>query len=346
MNEQKPQILSKNTAGKPFFSIIIPVYNAAQYLRECLECIVLQDFTDWETVIVDDGSTDSSLTIAEEFRRKDPRFRIFSMEKNSGGAYTPRLTAARLAQADYIVTIDADDIVSPDLLRKHFQSIATHNSDLVIPEMWRMERDRNYKILPLTSIDTSCVWNGRELVWYTLVDWQIPMCGFAIRRGIYLEADSHVTDEDRKSIFSDELLSRWILPLCPTTSMTDARYYYRQNEESVTNINLPRYIDSRMRTCDSLTALTSTVYGTESPTHIRALEDKLYSAVGLLRLINKSRLDRVDKENAERRIAEAMRGLDMNALKGKTSPRYLALMRIPVPVARRALMILDPILRK
>ncbi|MDE7351176.1 MAG: glycosyltransferase [Muribaculaceae bacterium] len=332
--------------GKPFFSIIIPVYNAESYLRECLESLISQDFQDWEAVLVDDCSSDTSVSIAEEYSTSDSRIRLFRSHSNSGSAYAPRLQAARLARADYVVTVDADDKVSSDLLSQLHKGIITYGADLVIPELWRMEKESTHKIMPTKKIDVDKIWVGKELIWYTLVDWDIPMCGFAARRDLYLDADVNVSNENRKSIFSDELHSRWLLFICGKVTFCNARYFYRNNEASVTNVNLPRIIASRMHTCDGLIAMTSTAFGEDSPTYFRALENKLYSAAGNLRLINRSSLNRRLKREAEQTVALYMKGFDMRPLKGKTSPRYLALMSLPVALARISLKIIDSLIRK
>ncbi len=331
---------------QPFFSIIIPVYNAAGYLGECLDCILGQDFNDWETIIVDDGSTDESMSIAEDFNKKDPRIRIYGSVRNSGGAHIPRLRAANLAKGRYIVTIDADDKVDADFLQILKDRIGETDADIVIPEMWRLTDSGASKILPLDSFDSSIIWAGRDLVDYTLCNWIIPMAGFAIRPQIYLAADSNISSEDKKSIFADELMSRWILFLCDSVAMCKARYYYRVNEESVTHVNLPRLIAGRMHTCDGLIAMAIKAYGEETPTYYRALENKMYSAVGLLRTINRSKLNGAQRRDMVANISSSMKNFDFSRLKGKTSPRYLALMRLPAPLARIALKIIDPLIGK
>ena len=68
---------------KPFFSVIIPVYNVAPYLRECLDSVLKQTFTDWEAICVDDGSTDESGAILDEYAAKDKRFRVIH-QANAG----------------------------------------------------------------------------------------------------------------------------------------------------------------------------------------------------------------------------------------------------------------------
>ncbi len=332
--------------GKPFFSIIIPVYNAELYLRECLGSLISQDFKDWEAVLVDDGSTDTSVSIAEEYSVSDARIKLFKSQSNSGSAYSPRLRAASLARADYIVTVDADDTVSPDLLSLLHNNIMTTGSDLVIPELWKMEEKGSRKILPSKKIATDKEWIGKDLVWHTLIDWDIPMCGFAAKRNLYLDADSNVTDDNKKSIFSDELHSRWLLFICSKVTFCNAKYYYRSNMASVTNVNLPRVIASRMHTCDGLIAMTSDAFGEDSPTYFRALENKLYSAAGTLRLINLLPRERILKRKVQQIISESMKQFPLRQLKGKTSPRYLALMSLPTPLARIGLKIIDTIIKK
>ncbi|MDE6650472.1 MAG: glycosyltransferase [Muribaculaceae bacterium] len=346
MNDYNNTTQAVNMGEKPFFSIIIPVYNAGHYLGECLQSISDQDFQDWEAILVDDGSSDDSVAIAESHSKLDNRIKVFRSTSNSGCAYIPRIRAANLAKADYIVTIDADDIVSADLLAIHHRRITSCKTDLVIPEMWRLKGNITEKILPLDSIDTSKEWEGKDLVRRTLCRWEIPMCGFAIRRDIYLNANKRMKGDDLKSIYSDELLSRWLLSMSKNVVFTESRYYYRQNEESVTHINIPRIIDSKMLTCDGLLSMTATVFGENSDTHIRALENKLYAAVDMLRMINLSSLESKQKTVSVKRISSAMKNFDISKLKGKTSPRYLALMRLPIPLARIALKILDPIIMK
>lgn len=333
-------------ADKPFFSIIIPVYNAAPYLRECLESLLAQEFGDWEAILVDDASSDSSAEIVEEFSRYDNRIWLFRSERNSGGAYTPRFKAASLARAHHIVTIDADDKVSADLLSKLHARIADDNADLVIPEMWRMNGQECRRLLPTDAIDVAKIWSGRDLVSHTLVQWDIPMCGFAVRREIYLAAYSHISGEEQKSIFADELHSRWLLSMCRRVAMCDARYLYRYNIDSVTNVNLPRIIQSRLMTADSLIGMASSSFGQGTPTYMRALENKLYKAVDLLRLINSSSLKPCQKLACMKLVGSAMNGFDLSPLKGHTSPRYLTLMKLPMPMAGISLKIIDSIIKK
>lgn len=96
----------------PVFSIIIPVYNVAPYLRECLDSVLAQTFADWEAICVDDGSTDGSGAILDEYAAKDARFRIVHQE--NAGVSVARNVALDVARGVWIGFVDADDVISPE----------------------------------------------------------------------------------------------------------------------------------------------------------------------------------------------------------------------------------------
>lgn len=89
------------------FSIIIPVYNAECYINQCLDSVLGQDFSDYEIICVNDGSTDNSLTILEDYSSKNPRIKVLS-QKNTGTA-AARNKALEQAKGDYILFLDSDD---------------------------------------------------------------------------------------------------------------------------------------------------------------------------------------------------------------------------------------------
>lgn len=89
------------------FSVIIPVYNVEAYLRECLDSVLNQTFSDWEAICVNDGSTDRSEMIIEAYAQKDARIRGIS--KANGGTSTARNAGMKEAKGEYIVFLDGDD---------------------------------------------------------------------------------------------------------------------------------------------------------------------------------------------------------------------------------------------
>lgn len=97
------------------FSIIIPVYNVEKYLRECLESVLCQTYEDWEVICINDGSTDGSATILEEYAAKDSRFKVISQA--NGGLSAARNSGLEAASGDYVLFLDSDDYLEKDALR-------------------------------------------------------------------------------------------------------------------------------------------------------------------------------------------------------------------------------------
>lgn len=96
------------------FSIIIPIYNVEKYLRACLDSVLNQTFSDWEAVCVNDGSTDSSVVILEEYSTKDKRFRV--VEQSNAGLSAARNSGLKYASGDYVLFLDSDDWLEKDAL--------------------------------------------------------------------------------------------------------------------------------------------------------------------------------------------------------------------------------------
>lgn len=104
----------------PEVSVIVPIYNTSSFLEECLESVVAQTFQDFEAILVDDGSTDSSARIAEGFAKKDSRFRL--VRQCNMGLSEARNTGLRNAQGNWIAFVDSDDVLSPDFLKTLWQA--------------------------------------------------------------------------------------------------------------------------------------------------------------------------------------------------------------------------------
>ena len=102
-------------------SIIVPVYNAEEYLDRCMISILEQDFSSYEVILVDDGSTDSSPMICDRYSATDPRFR--TIHKKNGGVSSARNAGLDLAKGEYVMFVDSDDALLPDSLEMMFENI-------------------------------------------------------------------------------------------------------------------------------------------------------------------------------------------------------------------------------
>ena len=128
-------------------SIIIPVYNVAPYLDECLQSVVNQAYTDWECILVDDGSTDGSSEICDEWGKKDSRFVVCHQE--NGGVSKARNYGIRQAKGEYISFIDSDDWIGNNYL----SDMIGWSSDIVVSGFFREDSTHNEK--KNTPVDSS-----------------------------------------------------------------------------------------------------------------------------------------------------------------------------------------------
>lgn len=113
-------------------SLVIPVYNAAPYLRQCLDSVVGQTYQNLDIVCVNDGSTDDSLSILEAYARKDERIRVFSKENEGKGAASARNLGLSEAKGDYIQFIDSDDFFESDMVEMLVTKAVDTGADVVI----------------------------------------------------------------------------------------------------------------------------------------------------------------------------------------------------------------------
>lgn len=114
---------------KSLISIIIPVYNCEKYLHRCLDSILKQNYRNIEVLLVDDGSTDSSLNICKEYENKDNRFKAF--HKKNGGPSSARNYGLDRCNGDYIVFVDSDDYLSNNYLQKLYDAMIENNAEVV-----------------------------------------------------------------------------------------------------------------------------------------------------------------------------------------------------------------------
>ena len=135
-------------------SVIIPIYNVQDYLRECLDSVVRQSLTDLEIICVNDGSTDTSLDIIREYEEKDPRIVVIT---GPNGGYGKAMNhGLDQASGEYIGIVEPDDYVDLEMFKELYQVAVDYRLDFVKSDFYRFQRDENGKdILELEHIDKS-----------------------------------------------------------------------------------------------------------------------------------------------------------------------------------------------
>lgn len=124
-------------------SIIVPVYNVEKYLNRCLDSILNQIFTDFELILVDDGSTDNSGIICDEYKTKDNRIKV--IHKENGGLSSARNAGLDIARGRYIGFVDSDDFISKDMYQILYNEAEKNKADMIMCEFKKV--DKNYEAI-------------------------------------------------------------------------------------------------------------------------------------------------------------------------------------------------------
>lgn len=135
-------------------SVIVPVFNVEKYISRCIDSILAQTFTDFELILVNDGSTDNSLTICDSYSHNDPRVKVF--DKSNGGASSARNFGIDAANGAFICFVDADDYINNNYLNDLYNDMQMSDVDLVMHGMVKLyngkqitcslENDNRYRL--------------------------------------------------------------------------------------------------------------------------------------------------------------------------------------------------------
>lgn len=123
----------------PKYSVLIPVYNCEKYLAECFDSVLAQTYPDFELIAVDDGSSDGSGKICDEYARKDKRIKV--IHKQNEGVFRARKTAYENSTGEYILSVDSDDLIESDLIETVDIAIKECGCDLVLFDHDRFGED-------------------------------------------------------------------------------------------------------------------------------------------------------------------------------------------------------------
>ncbi len=123
----------------PKISVIIPAYNQAKYLPDALDCLLTQTYTDWECIIVNDGSTDKTEEVSHKYCKLDDRFKY--IYKKNGGLSSARNVGIEMAKGEYLNFLDSDDILKPNMLEETINVAAKFQSDVTYCGWENLDRD-------------------------------------------------------------------------------------------------------------------------------------------------------------------------------------------------------------
>ncbi len=206
-------------------SIIIPVYNVEVYLRDCLDSIINQTLKDIEIICVNDGSTDNSLSILNNYAQKDSRIIIVNQENQ--GLSMARNSGLKFASGEYIGFVDSDDWVDVDFYEKLYNAAINQNCDIAAASIIRKRiHSQKYRVHYTESNSV-----------YTLEDkiklCNVPVCCYVWNK-IY-KSDKIKNFKFQQNIYFEDMM--WLPEVLKQTkglvSVPDTNYYYRVNNNSI-----------------------------------------------------------------------------------------------------------------
>lgn len=128
----------------PIISIIVPVYNVDHYLNKCVESLVLQTYQNIQIILVDDGSTDDSPRICDQWKKKDERIEV--IHKKNGGLSDARNTGIQVAIGSYLAFVDGDDFLSVDAIEIMIKDIQESGADIAVCNMVHIDQNNNTNV--------------------------------------------------------------------------------------------------------------------------------------------------------------------------------------------------------
>lgn len=237
--------------NKDIVSIIVPVYNVSRYIRECIDSILAQTYSLLDIVLVDDGSTDGSGDICDEYAMKDNRIKVIHSKNN--GVSSARNLGITVSKGKYLYFVDPDDYLDETLIEKCIYEIKKHNCDIV--QFGYKKVDDIGSLIYDKKLDSRLfVYNNTDekisFICKTLLKYKIPIQPWSL----FLQRKSVLNNNlcfiDRKIVFSEDVCFSVMLALNlhSTYTISESLYFFRKragsamwNSKREKNRNLNEY---------------------------------------------------------------------------------------------------------
>lgn len=231
----------------PLVSVIVPVYNVEKYLPKCLDSLINQTYQNIEIICVNDGSTDSSLKVLDEYQKNDSRIAI--IDKENEGVSKARNDALKIAKGDYIMFVDSDDWIDNNTCKIVIQAINKYKCDIVMWPYVREIDDKSVKKNIMKKIHIyqtkSAVVNLRrrfigpsndEIAHPDNIDSLCTVWGKLYKRELIFNNDIKFVDINRIGSYEDGVFNFQVFKDVNSAVFIERYlYHYRRNNKSLTN---------------------------------------------------------------------------------------------------------------
>ncbi len=242
----------------PLLSVIVPVYNVEPYLAKCLDSLLSQDISDYEVILVDDGSTDNSGSICDKYAAENPLFQC--IHKPNGGLPSARKAGYQVSRGQYVTFVDSDDWIAPDMYKTMCNIIINTHADIIICNY--TSATSNKEIVCRTSFTPGLYDKSRleqEVYPYMIYSGTFFKYGISpnvwnklFRRDLLQKHLFHVPND---VVIGEAALATYscMLEADSIYFIDESFYYYRSNSDSVSRRAIPlKRLDENHKMFDTL----------------------------------------------------------------------------------------------
>jgi len=218
----------------PILSIIIPVYNVELYLKNCLDSILNQNINNYEIILINDGSTDNSSIICDEYVNKYSNIKV--IHKSNGGSSDARNNGLKIAKGKYILFIDSDDFIEPESL-KNIIKYTVNNVDIIFLDAYKYFDNKSIEKVDTDFCTEKLKTNNKDILLDNISrmnKFSGSACSKAIRREFLL--DNNILFENNITMEDIDWNLKILTKINTSDYYSGKYYYYRQNRKnSITN---------------------------------------------------------------------------------------------------------------
>lgn len=220
------------------FSVIVPIYNKEKYIKECIDSVLNQSFNNYELILVDDGSTDNSKVVIDDYAKLNKQIKV--IHKENGGLVSARKAGTKLANGEYIVCLDADDYLKENYLLNINNEIEKNHADIICMNYTQLDFNKE----TTKTLDYRKGYYSKEdivnEIYPSLIQrrdtkhFNVNIWSKAYKKDLYKDIQLNVNDEVK--IGEDGCVSIPCIYLANSLSIIDdASYVYRHNDDSMTS---------------------------------------------------------------------------------------------------------------
>lgn len=225
-------------------SVIVPVYNVEDYIQECINSILKQSFTEYEVILVDDGSQDKSISLIKNIIDSNENIKLIT--KKNGGLSSARNYGLKVARGEYVIFIDSDDFIEEHFLENLYLTAKENNLDVALGGYKKLYRNKTLKVIDRVSdLYNLGVVTGKEFLYNELIlnDYRMEVWCNLYKREFLMENNLKFIEG---ILHEDEEFTPKMMVLANRVKLTnEIGYIYRQRQGSImATLPKPIHVDS------------------------------------------------------------------------------------------------------